>query len=62
MDKTRDYLFIIRRFPYNHSCALRVFFLSKNYQITKTLVIFIYHSLHKWYMLVISIAGGKTFM
>lgn len=58
----KNYLFIIRRFPKNHS--LFCFFLSKNYQITKTWVCFFFlrHSLLKWYILVISIAGGKTFM
>lgn len=43
----KNYLFIIRRFPKNHSCGSRVFFfLSKNYQITKTWIFFFYTILY----------------
>lgn len=43
----KNYLLIIRRFPKNHSCGSRVFFfLSKNYQITKTWIFFFYTILY----------------
>lgn len=62
----KNYLFIIRRFPKNHSCGSRLFFfylkITKSQKPGFVFFFFLHHSLLKWYILVISIAGGKTFM